>query len=187
VGQAVPPAEFIMDYRRRLPHIHPDGARIFLTWRLWNTLPVKHDRIGLTAGKVFTSMDRALNTHPGPRWLEDPRIAQIVANAIRDGAQRGMYELDAWVIMPNHVHILILPIIPVPKITRFLKSWTARQANAILHRTGQPFWQDESFDHWIRTVDQRNRVMDYIEDNPITAGLTGVREHWQWSSARTLA
>jgi hypothetical protein len=51
---------------------------------------------------------------------------------------RYCYEMDAWVVMPNHVHLLILPRVPVPAITRWLKSWTARQANQLFGRSGQP-------------------------------------------------
>jgi len=51
------------------------------------------------------------------------------------------------VVMPNHVHLLILPQVPVAQLMRWLKGSTAREANRILGRTGQPFWQDESWDH----------------------------------------
>jgi len=62
----------------------------------------------------------------------------------------GHYELAAYAIMSNHVHVLILPKI-VP--SRLLQSWkgvTARQANLVLGRTGETFWQAESYDHWVR-------------------------------------
>jgi hypothetical protein len=64
--------------------------------------------------------------------LRDPRIAALVA-----------------------VHLSIFPRVPVPAILRWLKSWTARQANQLLGRSGQPFWQDESYDHSITGVSIR--------------------------------
>jgi REP element-mobilizing transposase RayT len=85
--------------------------------------------------------------------------------------------------MPNHVHLLITPKVPIPRITNGLKGVTARDANAILHRSGQHFWQDESFDHWVRNPIQFNRVRAYIESNPVSAGLTKKPEAWPWSSA----
>jgi REP element-mobilizing transposase RayT len=85
--------------------------------------------------------------------------------------------------MPNHVHLLILPQVPVPAITRWLKSWTARQANQLLGLAGQPFWQDESYDHWVRNRRQRDRIVRYIEENPVSAGLAASAEQWGWSSA----
>jgi len=85
--------------------------------------------------------------------------------------------------MPNHVHLLILPQVPVPVVTRGLKSWTARQANQVLGREGQPFWQGESYDHWARNPKERDRIRRYIEENPVQAGLATSLELWPWSSA----
>ena len=65
-----------------------------------------------------------------------------------------------------------------------LKGFTARKANVILGRTGQPFWQDESFDHWVRDEVEFARVVSYIERNPVTAGLVKDPGDWRWSSAR---
>ena len=126
-------------------------------------------------------LDRASS---GPFWLKDPAIARCVTTAIHFGAKNlNFYSLNAYVIMPNHVHMLITPIVPLTRITHGLKGVTAREANAILRRTGQHFWQDESFDHWVRTPAQFNRIRDYIESNPVSAGLTTNPEAWPWSSA----
>ena len=175
----------MLEYRRRLPHFQPDHARIFLTWRLFGTLAARHEQGDCpTPGHAFAAADRALHTCPGPRWLSDPSIAVLVAESIRSGAsQRHWYELDAWVVMPNHVHLLILPRVPVPTITRWLKSWTARQANEMLGQAGRPFWQDESYNHWARDRPERERIARYIEQNPVSAGLAASPEEWAWSSA----
>ena len=56
---------------------------------------------------------------PGPKWLKDPRIANLVAHAVMIGeAERHFYEFSAWVVMPNHVHLLILPLVPVSVLMR---------------------------------------------------------------------
>lgn len=81
--------------------------------------------------------------------------------------------------MPNHVHLLILPKIAAPKIMRWLKGSTARTANQLLGRTGLPFWQDESYDHWVRGPKEFGGIIGYIEENPVSAGLVD----WRWSSA----
>jgi len=86
--------------------------------------------------------------------------------------------------MANHVHLLLRPKINVPKITRSLKGVTARAANLILRRTGQPFWQDESFDHWIRDDRDFTKTLHYIEHNPVAAGFVPTPQDWPWSSAR---
>jgi REP element-mobilizing transposase RayT len=119
--------------------------------------------------------------------MEDPKIAVIVANAIRNGVTRGLYELNAWVVMPNHVHLLILPLVPVPTITRWLKGSTAHNANQILKRTGSPFWQAESYDHYVRDQREFIRITNYIESNPGAAGLVSSPELWPYSSASDLA
>ena len=178
------------EYRRRLPHFHPDDAYLFLTWRLWGSLPAGlPSRPYPTPGHAFVAADRALaRDRSGPVWLQDPRIAELVAEAIVAGEQeRRFYELNAWVVMPNHVHLLILPKVAVPAITRWLKGSTARRANQLVGNTGQPFWQDESYDHWVRNPKELNRIIGYIEENPVSAGLVGSLELWHFSSAGWLA
>lgn len=139
----------------------------------------------LVAGQAFAIADRALGrTAAGPLSLKDPRIAGQVAAAIRIGAwERQFYDLDAWVIMPNHVHLLVLPKTPLRAITRWLKGSTARAANRLLGRQNHPFWQDESYDHWVRSQREFDRIVRYIEENPVSAGLVGSAELWRWSSA----
>ena len=90
-------------------------------------------------------------------------------------------------IMPNHVHVLLLPKTSLPVITRWLQGSTARQANLILGRTGEAFWQDESFDHRVRDEAELDRLVRYVEYNPVSAGLATNPRAWHWSSARWLA
>lgn len=159
---------------------------MFLTWRLWGSLPIKVDsRVHSTAGHAFAVADRVLDRRTsGPLWLADRRVAHLVAHAIVLGdCERRFYRLRAWVVMPNHVHLLILPLVPTPKLMRWLKGSTARGANRILGRTGQHFWQDESFDHYLRTSRQLERTAAYIEENPVSARLVCSAERWPWSSA----
>jgi REP element-mobilizing transposase RayT len=108
----------------------------------------------------------------------------MVSRAILVGEdERQFYELNAWVVMPNHVHLLIMPGVQVPVLMRWLKGSTARNANHILSRIGQPFWQDESHDHYLRRDDHVSRTIRYIEQNPVSAGLVCAAEQWPWSSA----
>ena len=133
---------------------------------------------------AFVAMDRLLATaSTGPRWLEDPRIAQVVFDALRHGQERlDLYELRAWVVMANHVHILIYPKAELPRITRAVKNYSAREANKTLGRSGLPFWKDESYDHWVRDAEELNKIVRYIEFNPVAAGLVTKPEEWRWSS-----
>lgn len=184
-------------YRRNLPHWQPDGASIFLTWRLYGSLPASPRstaRIGCATkpsipkdspGKKFKLLDSLLDkAATGPLWLEDPRIARCVMDAIYSGEKElEFYALHAFVIMPNHIHLLITPHVSVSRLMNGLKGVTAREANAILHRKGRHFWQDESFDHWVRTSAEFDRIRAYIERNPVSAHLATKSEAWPWSSA----
>ena len=91
------------EYRRRLPHFQPEDAYLFLTWRLWGSLPEAVKLVShRTQGQAFVAQDRALDRRcSGPLWLKQPRIAALVAEAIQMGeGERHFYELAAWVVMP---------------------------------------------------------------------------------------
>ena len=123
-------------------------------------------------------------THCGPAWLQDPRVASMVVEALLYGETvRRFYELHAWVVMPNHVHVVFQPHTELSSIMRWLKGRTGRVANQILDRTGTPFWQNESFDHWIRSAEEFRYLIEYVENNPLKAGLVEAKEQWRWSSA----
>jgi REP element-mobilizing transposase RayT len=120
--------------------------------------------------------------------LQDERVARIVQDALQYGAAvRRSYELYAWAIMPNHVHAVLEPHVPLPEIMRWLKGRTSRVVNRMLGCSGQAFWQDESYDHWIRSAEELNEVICYVESNPVRAGLAEADDEWIWSSAGCMA
>jgi putative transposase len=180
-----------MFYRRKLPHWHPEISEaefLFVTWRLAGSMPRTRLVQGLAgegACPTFLAVDREEEKGAfGPVWLRDGRIARVVADALLYGENgRRFYRLKAWVIMPNHVHVVMQPKTALPVITRWLKGSTARQANLILGRTGEAFWQDESFDHRVRDEAELERLVRYVEDNPVCAGLAASPRDWPWSSA----
>src|ERR1700685_1241004 len=174
-------------YRRNLPHWHPEGNCIFLTWRLHGSLPAGYLRglrlqAQLDPKEEFRLAEQLLDRpSDGPLWLKDPRIADgIVAALVHGSAKLRHYELHSFSVMANHVHVLISPLQRIRLITRELKGVTARFSNEILNRTGRGFWQDESFDHWIRSEAQFARIKNYIERNPVKAGLVANAEDWPW-------
>jgi REP element-mobilizing transposase RayT len=93
------------------------------------------------------------------------------------------YVWHAYVGMPNHVHLLITPAVSLPRITKSLKGITARRANSMLRLTGKPFWQQESYDHLVRNQQEFERIRNYIEANPVRAGLASCASEYRWSSA----
>jgi REP element-mobilizing transposase RayT len=122
-------------------------------------------------------------TRSGPMYLRQPAIARLVVESIHKGVQLGHYELYAYVVLGNHVHILIHPRIDVSRLLKSLKGATARGANRLLRRTGEPFWQKESYDHWVRDEAEFRRIRAYIENNPVKIGLVKIPEKYPWSSA----
>ena len=124
------------------------------------------------------------------RWLRAPAPGGFttlgsrpeLAEMLPAGERENLYELFAWVIMPNHVHILILPISGPQKIMHWIKGRSAKESNSLLGRTG-PFWQHESYDHFVRSRKEFDRVVSYIEQNPVSAGFVCKAEDWRFSSA----
>ena|ERR1700752_3575982 len=171
-------------YRRNLPHWQPERCTLFLTWRLHGSLPkgfAEHLRKwNGDPRQQFLNADRMLDSaSTGPLWLSDPEIAGFVQGAMQRGADLGHYVLRAYVIMPNHVHVLLDPLASLQKLTNGIKGVSARDANVRLGRTGKPFWQDESFDHWIRDAGQFARSKAYIENNPVRARLCPNPRDWR--------
>jgi putative transposase len=129
-------------------------------------------------------LERYLDKGLGNCWLKRAEIADLVANAIVF-FERQRYLLDDWVVMPNHVHVVFWPM-PNHNVSAIVQSWkrhTAREANKILKRTGNSFWQPEPYDHWIRNDEEHARCCRYVRFNPVKAGLCAVPEDWKWSSA----
>jgi REP element-mobilizing transposase RayT len=173
--------------RRRLPHIYPEGKPLFITWHLFGSLP---DNLypppeKQSAGQAFVWRDRYLDTTcSGPLYLKQEPVAQVVVGSIRHGAEQlQYYDLHAFVVMANHVHLLVLPRVSPSRFAQTVKGYTAREANRLLGRTGQPFWQAESYDHWVRDDRELDRIKAYIENNPVKAGLVANAEDYPWSSA----
>jgi hypothetical protein len=132
-----------------LPHWLPEEKAIFLTWRLYGSIPVgRYLRTNLSAnskvsdGEKFKRTERILDGHRfGSIWLKNALIAELVVESIlRAADELQHYLLHSYSAMPNHVHLLITPKLSVQNITRGIKGTTARAANEVLGRVRQPFW-----------------------------------------------
>ncbi len=144
---------------------------------------------------VFRLMDEWMDDRPAVRHLEQPALAEIVTNALRhfDGDR---YELNAFVVMPSHFHWVFRPLerwveslgvdadrrTPRERIMQSVKRFAANQCNQLLGQTGR-FWQGESYDHWVRDEDELERIIDYVELNPVKGRLAVTRESYEYSSA----
>ena len=176
--------------RRSLPHWCQDQATYAVTFRLADSIPQKNLQEYLGLKKQWTdlesqalakgdaklardardrladayhqTMEDALEEGFGPDWLKNPEVAGLVAKAMQhfDGER---YDLLTWCVMPNHVHALVRPL-GEHKLAEILQSWksfTAKEANMILNRTGG-FWQQESYDHLLRDADDFHNQRAYI-------------------------
>jgi len=138
--------------RRRLPHLYVIGRPLFVTFRLHGSLPANRAFPNLTSGEAFGAMDRLLDqARSGPTFLRQPAIAQLVLASLDYGATIGHYETHSFVIMPNHVHLLLTPLTNVSKLLGSLKNSTARKANLLLRRTGQPSGRMKATTIWCAT------------------------------------
>src|SRR5579863_1495603 len=177
-------------YERRLPHWDTVDQPLFVTFRLHGSLPAHRvfPPPGLAeSGKAFVAMDRLLGRGAGgPLYLRRPGLADIVVAAVHDGERRfHRYQLHAYVVMPNHVHLLVTPTVVATRWLAPLKGFTAYRANELLGSHGQAFWQEESYDHLVRSEAQLDRIRSYIEENPVQAGLVSEAQWHPWSSANS--
>ncbi|MEJ5241400.1 MAG: transposase [Anaerolineales bacterium] len=137
----------------------------------------------------FARLDALLDkTIYGPRWLNQPQYARLVMDCIRE-LEPAHYHLHAFCIMPNHVHLLLdqqgIPDPPPRRdgkaytalnlAIRLLKSKSGMLCNRLLGQRGA-FWQHESYDHVVRNAREFQRILEYIVNNPVQAGLV---EDWQ--------
>ena len=149
----------------------------------------------MNSGAAFVWIDRHLDsTRSGPTYLAQEPIAREVVASLGCGILLGHYDLAAYAILSNHMHLLLLPKISPSRLLQSLKGASARQANRILGRTGETFWQAESYDHWVRDEGEWKRIVTYIEDNPVKAGWSSVprttdgrAHHSRWEAPRRVS
>jgi putative transposase len=186
--------------RAYLPHRDEPGLTQFVTFRLADTYPqslrsewehlwrIEENRERRT--KLEAYLDRAR----GECHLREPVIAKLVEGNFLTHSSLSKpqmppstamrYELRAWCIMPNHVHVLFkVGSTPMSKIVGEWKKHTSRLANRLLGRKGA-FWALDFFDLYMRDPEHERRTVRYIENNPTKAKLVLDPKEWPWSSAR---
>jgi len=164
------------------------GLPVFVTWRLHGSLPEERafPREHLSSSEAFAAFDQLLDSaRTGPLHLRRPEIAVLVRDQVRQVSAEGWCSLHAYVVMPNHVHVLWTPWMSLPTLVRQVKGPSALAANRLLGRTGEPFWQSEYFDRQVRNEREFAQIQRYIEWNPVKAGLVVQSEDYPWSSAYT--
>ena len=178
--------------RGYLPHF--DAGEVFqsITFRLHDSMPqqlLERWRRELARevddfeDQLRYRIEGYLDRGYGECHLSDERIADLTQSALLhfDGER---YRLSAWVIMPNHVHVLAAPCAgySLSNIMHSIKSFTSQEANKILGRKGK-FWYEDYFDRYIRTAKHFENAVEYIESNPVKAGLCKFADDWRFGSA----
>jgi len=182
-------------YRGYLPHFDGGNEWLqFVTFRLADSLPTQVlegwrrqlETLPESAqrAELIERVDNYLDAGHGACWLRQPEIATMVEHALQhfDGER---YELHSWVVMPNHVHVLFRPLgqYDLQGILHTWKSFTAKQANQMLQRTGA-FWQADYFDRYVRSEEHYLATKVYIDANPSRAGLCAAEDLWPFGSRR---
>lgn len=179
--------------RGYLPHFDQPQLIQSVTFRLFDSLPRKVIQEYEKALATLSEKDRQvemekriailLDKGHGSSYLREPRTAEIVEEALLF-FDAGRYRLLCWCIMPNHVHAMVevSPDHPLQRILHSWKSFTSKEVNKILCRTGQ-LWQEEYHDRFIRDDDHYANTLRYIAENPVKAGLVTRADDWRWSSA----
>jgi len=180
-------------HARNLPHWQQGAAPIFVTWRLADSLPQtkldawREERDtwlqnfprpwdGTTEEEFHrrfsSAVEDLLDQGSGSCVLRHPELSKVVSDAILhfDGDR---CDVEAFVVMPNHVHVLFNPVSPytLPLIMKSWKGFTAREINRALGHSGK-LWQEEYWDRLIRSEKHFHRCLRYIRENPVKAGLS---------------
>ena len=209
-------------YHNRLPHLAPVGGTFFVTFRLANSIPLeiikkfqeqkdqqiaallrkRSNRLQTQLQKIhqqfFNAYDDYLDLNSKDKcYLSLPAIATVLINKLHEYDGK-YYDLQAYCVMPNHVHLLIdtsiqllqedgsissqppEDYVQLDKIMNLIKGGSSYEANLILKRTGV-FWQKDSYDRLIRDEKEWCNTVDYILNNPVKAKLISNWEDWEYS------
>jgi len=184
--------------RGYLPHRDEPGLTQFVTFHLADSFPaslrsewehfaeIEDDR------EQRKQIEAYLDRGRGECHLRRPEIAKLVEENFRQYSGEGCgsqsraprYELRAWVVMPNHVHVLFkVGTVSMAEIVGAWKRHTGRLANKLLGKWGA-FWAEDYFDTYMRDAEHERKSIRYIENNPTKTKLVLDPKDWPWSSAR---
>lgn len=181
--------------RGYLPHLDVVGLIQHISFHLADSLPATAlERLhwelqSMPQSEATLARRRRLNElldeGHGCCLLAQPSCAAVIEESLYhgDGAR---YRLLCWVVMPNHVHVLVetCPGWPIGKLVQSWKRHTSRQIHVAHASAPRPLWQREYWDRFVRSDNHLATVRDYIEQNPVKAGLVATPAQWPWSSAR---
>jgi REP element-mobilizing transposase RayT len=188
-----PDGELAINTQHHLPHWTQPGATYFLTYRLGDAVPQNQQRQWAYERDIWLKR----NPRPWTKSLEaefDQRFTQryeawldagmgacyLRRPEIRERAEASLthfddeqYDLDAYVLMPNHVHALLTPRAghELFDLLKGIKGVSARRCNQLLRRTGETFWMEDTYNRIVRDGEELLAFRAYIQNNPAKAGL----------------
>lgn len=180
--------------RNYLPHFNTTTRSQFITYRLADSLPKKVlDRVerqvellphDFRNRKRVELLEKYADQGLGSCALRHRNAAHIVIGNLKH-FEGSRYTLREWVIMPNHVHVLLKVYEPwtLDRVTHSWKSYTATKINKRCNAPLYPFWQREVWDRYVRDDHHAKRIIHYIRMNPVKAGLCKRPEEWPYGSA----
>ncbi len=131
----------------------------------------------------FLALEKILDSsEPERAYLRNPDVAKVISDGFAWIENNYGWSAVSYVIMPNHVHCLLVgkeAMASLSKTLKTLEGFTANKANEMLGLRGA-FWAPESFDHWCRSAEDEEKVKSYIRNNPVKAGLVKSPSEWVW-------
>jgi putative transposase len=189
-------------WQGHLPHWEVEGGRYFVTLHLRGAIPregcqriieIRQQVERLTSAKpnewlqlqrrIFKEMESWLDRAAYVPYFRDPNLATMVVEALEHRQRRGDWNLFEYVVMPNHLHLFFeLGRASLKDTLEDFKRWTGHQAKKIALIESKRFWQKEWFDHWSRSDEEDERIIEYIRQNPVRAGLVQSSVEWPYGS-----
>jgi putative transposase len=175
--------------RGYLPHRDKPGLTQFVTFRLADSFPESLRSEWEHLSKIEDDRERRaeleayLDKGRGECHLRRTDVAQLIEDNFRQFSG-DRYDLRAWVVMPNHIHVLFkTKTVPMSEIVGAWKKHTGRLANKLIGKRGA-FWAEDYFAVFMRDTEHERQTVHYIENNPANAKLVLDPKLWRWSSAR---
>jgi len=133
--------------------------------------------------RIFKEMETWLDRAESVGHLEDPGVARVVQEAIQFRIRQSIWRVMEYVLMPSHMHMYLkMESGGLKDSLQGFKEWTGREAAGIVALKHGRFWQREWFDHWARTPEEGEKIKDYIQNNPVKAGLVSDYREWPFGS-----
>jgi putative transposase len=179
-------------WRGDLPHWQVEEGRYFVTIHLHGAIPstardkIKEIAAGLESSesenddtlklsrRIFLAMERWLDQSLDADHFRRPELCEMVIEAIEERCRRGIWDMLSYVVMPSHLHLFfeLNPQLSLKHELKEFKRWTGHQASRMgVDLSKKRFWQTEWFDHWSRSDEGDEKIMRYIQNNPVKARL----------------